>query len=534
MSSVQANWAQVEVSSIRPRALNRIFPYIFLGLLAALYLFPFVRVLTWAPDEGVAEYGAQMVLHGGMPARDFIELYAPGSYYWLALIFKLFGTTVIAARGLLLFEGVATALLVTYLSRRIRGVGLFAMVFVLTTSIPMDVINSPHYDANFFALLSFAIFLSAEHRIRPDGRNGGLSYWLMLLAGLLAGWTSCLLQEKGFYLALAFLISLAILHKRESLRFAAIVLAGFLLPIAAGLSFYAAAGALPDLIYANFALPLSVYRGINAAPYGYPLWEKTLPVWFSMLHRILPLPLTIVFVGALSVPFLLILILPMATPVLGYLERSTAFGREWLPYWLVACALAVSELHRLDLGHARHGCVMLVVLFFALCEIQKKKFLRQAAVAVMACVILSGAVDMLAVLGCRIPIQTRRGTLLARESDSALEFLLHHTRAGDEVLVYPYRPVYYFLADLRNPTRLSCFMYGNGTEPLFREAVRDIDRQKVRYVLWDTVFSGENLRSIFPSYRVPPPNQLIMEPYLESHYRQVGFENGFRILERIQ
>ncbi len=94
--------------------------------------------------------------------------------------------------------------------------------------------------------------------------------------------------------------------------------------------------------------------------------------------------------------------------------------------------------------------------------------------------------------------------------------------------------MYYFLADVRNPTRFSALMYDPSTNFLFREAVRDVDSKKVRYVLWDTVFAGENLRSVFPAYHPPAPDKLIMEPYLQTHYRQIGFENGFRILERRQ
>ena len=70
------------------------------------------------------------------------------------------------------------------------------------------------------------------------------------------------------------------------------------------------------------------------------------------------------------------------------------------------------------------------------------------------------------------------------------------------------------------------------TDAQFREVVHDLDDAKVRYVLWDTVFAGDSMRTLFPAYRYPPPDRLIIEPYLETHYRQIAFENGIRILER--
>ena len=538
MSSLQANYVSAASPAALAPALRKALSYLITAFVSALYLFPFIRLFTWAPDEGISEYGAEVILRGGMPFRDFIELYPPGSYYWLALFFRLFGVTLFTARGLLLCEGVVTAVLVFFLSRRLGGTGLFATALLITTSIPIGVLNSPHYDANLFALAAFALFIIAERRLSglSSGRapQNGRTYVLLFLASLLAGWTSCLLQEKGLYLAAAFVISLLLLHPGKRFCLAALVALGYALPLVAEVGLFASRGALRDLIYANVKLPLSIYHSINAVHYGYFLWEVKIQQWFSGVQGHMPLPLAVVFVAALSVPFVLIMLLPFAVPALGLAERARAFSRAWLPYWPAAFAIFASELHRLDIGHLRNGCLLLAVLFFALTEMHPKPFLRHLVLVVAFCTVLNGAVNLAGALSYKTVIHTRRGTLLAPERDTALEFLLSHTRPGDNVLVYPYRPVYYFLADLRNPTRLDCFIYDKYVEPLFREAVRDLDRKRVRYVLWDAVFSGENLRSLFPSYRPPPPDQLIMEPYLESHYHQIAFENGFRILERNQ
>ncbi len=512
---------------------RKLLPYVVVAALAALYLFPFVRVLTWSPDEGASEYGAQLILRGGMPARDFLEFYAPGSYYWLALIFKIFGTSIAASRGLLLVEGTAIAVLIFHLSRRIGGVGLFAVAFVVTTSIPMAVMNSPHYDADMFALLSFTLFLAAEGKLRMEGANRRTGYLLLFVASLLAGWVSCLLQEKGLYLAIAFAASLFVLQPRMRRRCLAILSAGYVLPLAVEFSCYARAGALGDLIYTTLLLPMTVYPRLNAVPYGYPLWEIAIPGWFSDLHASLPWPFAVGIVAALGAPFLAMLAFPIATPGLACLQKTRAFSREWLPYWFVAFAILASELHRWDIGHMRSGCLLLAVLFFTLCELSPNRFFKHAAVVITVFVILNGTNCIFGAAAAKTPLHTRRGTLYARENDPALSFLLEHTRPGDYVFVYPHRPVYYFLADLRNPTQLGVFLYDPAADYLFRQAVENIERKNVRYVLWDTVLAGDRLRSIFPAYRHPPPDRQIMEPYLESHYRQIAFANGFRILERI-
>gem|GEM_PF-3570613 len=123
--------------------------YAALALLFAIYLLPFVRVLTGTVDEGVFLYGAQAVTWGAIPSRDFVEPQGPGSFYWLAMFFKLFGTSLFTARAVLLLTGVATALLTFHLARRTGAMEIFPAVFVLATSVPMMVMNSPHTIAIF-------------------------------------------------------------------------------------------------------------------------------------------------------------------------------------------------------------------------------------------------------------------------------------------------------------------------------------------------------------------------------------------------
>ena len=58
------------------------------------------------------------------------------------------------------------------------------------------------------------------------------------------------------------------------------------------------------------------------------------------------------------------------------------------------------------------------------------------------------------------------------KDDAALRFLLGDEIArGDYVLVYPYYAMYYFLADVKNPTRYGELIYGPGAKPYFDEAM---------------------------------------------------------------
>jgi hypothetical protein len=97
--------------------------------------------------------------------------------------------------------------------------------------------------------------------------------------------------------------------------------------------------------------------------------------------------------------------------------------------------------------------------------------------------------------------------------DPVLQFLSEHVKTGQPTLVYPYAPVYYFLSAARNPTRYSFTLYQLNTEAQFREVVQSLESSDVRYVVWDRS-SLDSMHLWFPAYRIPPPNELMVEPYL--------------------
>ena len=82
-----------EVAPHAPANRREYLRYALVGLGSAAYLYPFLRVLWRVGDEGTLVYGAQRVAEGAVPYRDFFEVMGPGTFYWLGLFFKLFGTT---------------------------------------------------------------------------------------------------------------------------------------------------------------------------------------------------------------------------------------------------------------------------------------------------------------------------------------------------------------------------------------------------------------------------------------------------------
>jgi len=125
-------------------------------LIAAVYLFPLMRILMQGTDEGELIDGAVRIVHGQVFARDFLEVMGPGTFYWLAFFFKLFGVTFLATRICLFLTSLGTAFLMYFLSRRLC-VRHAALPCALLAGVYFGVLwpaISHHADSNFFALIS--------------------------------------------------------------------------------------------------------------------------------------------------------------------------------------------------------------------------------------------------------------------------------------------------------------------------------------------------------------------------------------------
>ena len=66
----------------------------------------------------------------------------------------------------------------------------------------------------------------------------------------------------------------------------------------------------------------------------------------------------------------------------------------------------------------------------------------------------------------------------------------------------------------------------------FDEVVRVLEQRRVRYVLWDTHFQAKEVPALFPASARISSGALIIEPYLESHYKVVWADADTRLMER--
>src|SRR5208282_410267 len=121
--------------------------------ISLFYLCLFRRYTSMDPDEGIILQGAQRIVQGQVLYRDFFSYFTPGSYYLLALLFKVFGSSMLVARTALAAYGAFFSVFTYLLARRVcsRWVALAAAYLVTWTCLPWRFMILHNWDSTLWA-----------------------------------------------------------------------------------------------------------------------------------------------------------------------------------------------------------------------------------------------------------------------------------------------------------------------------------------------------------------------------------------------
>jgi hypothetical protein len=156
-------------------------------------------------DEGISLYGAERILAGELPYRDFWTIYLPADLYLIAGLFKLFGVRLIVERHAWVLLESILGLLVYAIARRLTGrvwaAFCWGLAVVWLTRVPLfGSAMTPAMVCCFGALLATLVFLEGDRRsARP-----------IAAAGLLVGLCALFRQDVGIYAFLAIAATLAL------------------------------------------------------------------------------------------------------------------------------------------------------------------------------------------------------------------------------------------------------------------------------------------------------------------------------------
>lgn len=498
-----------------------------LFLLSFGYLSIFRHFAAMEPDEGILLQGAQRILAGQVPYRDFFSFYTPGSYYLLAAVFRIFGDSIVVARVVLAVTGASLSALVYVLARRFcsRRVAAIAAAMTTLSALPYRFLVLHNWDSTLWAC--FAIYFAIRFVEEPR------SLW-SLAVGWFAALTVLFEQSKGAGLCIGLVIAFAsiwLLPSGKSIitrgRLLAAI-AGFVLPFTLAFISFARQNAL-TIMLADWFWPLQHYSAANRVPYAYQNWsDETRRLLFtsgSALERAIKC-------FAISPSFWIPVLPLVAVALFGYwlwrVRRTGDTDRKSQSY-IVACGAISGLLLSVVLGRADIIHIMylqpLNCLVLAWCIEARDIPVRLPGSArsilhayLIAALVTFSMPPLFAALSAHNEINTQRGQLQTPQKDSVVDYVQARVPAGQRILVYPYLPLYYYVTGTFSPTRYDYFQPGMNTPEQAGEMLKQIRSQKTEVVLFEIGFT-EKIAHSWPGTPLSSISHDPVADYIVRNYR---------------
>ena len=498
--------------------------------LSVLYLWPFRAVTDLFWDEGIVLQGAQRILEGEVLYRDFFSFYTPGSFYWMALLFQIFGSSYLVARTLLPIYGGIFSLLTYLLARRVcaRWSALLGAYLFLVIALPYRFLHLHNWDSLVLAYL--AVYCAV--RLVETPSNG----WAFA-TGTFLSLTTLFEHSKGTGLLIGLALGFAILAIKRSdkapidnVRLPALT-AGFVWPFLPVLAYFASHHALSQMI-ADWTWPLFHYGESNRLPYGWinlssQGWEALYGSG-SLGHRLASVLLTSpCFIWPVIPAFALVFLI-----VHGLLLRKGNGGARSSMYFVMVSAgclglvLSAIMTTRPDVQHLLFAGAPLSVVLAWLLEARglASRFLQEARPLLVAyCMVFFTAFGLTfwvhGPLDAPHQLETRRGLIKLSRPDEVIPYLTRHVTAGEKIFVYPQQPFYYFLTAARNPTAHDFLQLGMHSQAEFDEALAQLAADQTRMVVWDPAFNTDTILQGWPATRLEMLAQDPVRDFLLAHYR---------------
>lgn len=493
---------------------------------ACAYLCLFVRYTSLDPDEGIILQGAQRILHGQVLYRDYFSFYTPGSYYFLAAIFRIFVDSFFVARATLVVYGGLFAVFAYWMARRTcsRNNSLLIAYLAIVTCLPWRFMVLHNWDSTLWLCASL---YCAVQFVRTPSRL------LAFGTGSLACVTFLFEQSKGAGLFLGLVLGFVILKRMQRTAswckgtYGIAFAAGFLLPLGLTLAYFGGHHSLSALWH-DWLWPLHHYSTANKVPYGYSDWsDQARRTLFGSGNRIE----TLIVLVAVSPCF----ILPVL-PILGVLllvrwtvlaKRKRLSPDRTAYYVLVGSSIAGSLLAVIAVrANIIHFVYLTPLLYLVLAWIIDGTDIEASIVRSMRPVLAMGVFVVFTATGMALLIsnrnaksvvETRRGTIRTAQLDQMFPYLQDHVAPGEKIFVYPYFPLAYYLTATFNPTRYEYLQPGMHTHQQDLDAMKELEVDHTAVVLFEPSFYDK----ISTSWPNTPLSSLAYDPvadYILSRY----------------
>jgi hypothetical protein len=543
---------------VTPCKISRLLPGLAVFAVSLAYFLSYMNY-GFAYDEGYLLDSVERILDGQVIYRDFHHTYAPGGFYLVAALFKIFGKTILLERLVFALLGALRCLLAFEIVRTVTRSRLAYLAPVLAVIAP-----GPWHKVFFpaFGLLAlYAVLLATARGPR----------WY-LVAGAATGLAALFRQDVAGFAAVAAVVGLAIEGWRlrtglaPALRRLGLLVAGAAVVVAPVVIYFAAERALAPMIH-KIAVDGMLDNMTNRIPFpGLGVRAGLDGQYLSLV-----LPAKAIFWLPLAA-----YVLSAAILIRALARRRWTGGHTLLAMILVASVLAFNQsTFRSDLGHvlqtAQYAFLLVAIVVarahgmvtgLARLGRRARTALAWAVVGVVPAVLVWGSIACtLAATNGTIAARFQRegvsigdseylGSILVRVGNSADlglaraplrvtprearffseigRFLEAETRSGDYVLAVPQLQTMYFLFDRRNPTRYAHYRRRISPDEETRY-VEDIRSHGTEYILLTEPYEGAKLGQTsesFAEYARP------VRDWILANYAAVGRIGWVEILRK--
>lgn len=489
---------------------------VFLGCLS--YLCIFRRFSSMEPDEGIVLQGATRVLAGQIPYRDFFSFYTPGSFYLMAGLFRIFGSSFAVARTSLAITGALCSVITYFLARRVcsRGISLLSAVLATVVGTAFRFLVLHNYYSTLFACL--AVLASVKF---VEQRK---STWAFAVSSFVS-LTFLVEQSKGGGLGLGLLTGLLLLRKSLGRLPVKAFAAGLIWPFLITFGYIAAHHATVQMV-SSWLWPLHHYTTANHVPYGWQDWsdEKR-----AIIFGAGPIFVRMVKVIAVSPNFVVPLLPLVAVGLLFYWSKQLRKRPEVeTGYYVLMCSALAGLLLsivmvRSDILHFLYLAPLwyVVLAWITGARVQSRLLLRIRPMLILYVVTAFGVLGfamLFATRGAHHRLETRRGIVMTNDSDTVIPYLQAHSKPDDAILIYPYLPLYNYLSATRSPAPLDFFQPGMNTAEQAQEIISALRSYKAQAVLFEPTFAEK----IGESWPETPISAVVTDPvadYIVRNFR---------------
>ena len=472
-------------------------------------------------EEGEMLAWVDVVLRGGALSRDVFCLYGPLSTWPIALLFRVFGASVVLWRGWI-YGASAAGLVAAYVllrallrTRTAALVGTLVIGICCATALPGMSWSTSRVGLGLGALACLCRAYGADPR-----------RWLAATGALLA---VALLYSQEVGVACAVGVAAALALRTDRFRALAWTTAGGAATLAPAVAYIAAQGALAATVDNLFLFPRIRVLGFGGVPFP-PLALTS----YSLCAYFPP-----VVLGASG--------FATATRLLGG-ERGARVGTE-LALLVFGALLFTAALSRPDMTHFAFAAPPAFVLLAGLAEDAARLAATRAAPAAARVACAAGLALAVASLvpwwsWASLNLTTfwspappdfrplrldRAGSVLAPDDlasqlEQVVAALRDRTKPDEPIWVYPNEALIYFLADRPQATRFPLGLFAV-TRAQRLELIAELERTRPRYAV---AFLNPIIIDQIP-YETALPE---LRDYLQAHYVPEAFFGSVALVRR--